>query len=100
MSQHEYTITWHDGVQDIEIRILHTPLKWNVISHLEIQSIKPKRCALPITGTGYLSHHFAPESVDLAETTITELVTDWLNEEAQKPHWQRHLERSRQYALF
>ena len=53
MSYQTYEIEW----QGIRICIRYAPVKWNVISHIEIESIEPARAPLPITPTGYLSNH-------------------------------------------
>lgn len=51
-----YSLTWHDGVSDIEIEITLKPDYFKDVAHLEIRSIAPERATLPITATGYRSH--------------------------------------------
>lgn len=41
--------------QGIEIEAVYTPLKWGVIAHLEVRSIRPERARRPITETGWRS---------------------------------------------
>lgn len=100
MNTETHNIIWNDGVQDIEIEVLYSPLKWCIISHFEIRSIKPERAPLPITSTGFLSHHFPPDSVDFSKISVTDFILDWLDEEAEKPEWKEHLEAFRQHELF
>jgi len=40
-----HTCVW----QEIEIELKYWPLKWTVISHLEIRSVSPEKAPLPIT---------------------------------------------------
>lgn len=59
MDAQSYRFTW----QGVEIEAVYEPLRWGVIAHLSIRSIKPERAPLPITGTGYRSHfHPAPSN--------------------------------------
>lgn len=97
----EFVIVWNDGFQDIKIKVLYVPLKFGIISHLEFRSIAPERAPLPITQTGYLSHHFHPDSIDFADYGGVEAFTlNWLNKEAEKLEWKSRLEAVRQYSLF
>ena len=98
MSEYQvYRLNW----EGIEIEARYAPLKWKVIAHLEIESISPKHAPLPITETGYLSHHHQPNTIEeMHGEDIAAFVTDWLNEEAGKKKWQNYLERSRQLSLF
>ena len=100
MTLEVYSFLWSDGAQDIKIEVLHTPLQWGVISHLEIRAIEPEQAALPITGTGYLSHFFAPDSVDFEKQSVVDFVKNWLDREAKCPAWQERLEKAGQYELF
>jgi len=62
-----HTCVW----QEIEIELKYWPLKWTVISHLEIRSVSPEKAPLPITETGYKSHFFQPDKewLDYVETS-------------------------------
>lgn len=84
----------------IEIEVIYTPLKWNIIAHLEIQSIHPARAPLPITETGYRSHFHQPGTIEALGGDVVAQVTAWLDEEAAKPEWRAYELRSRQGELF
>ena len=84
----------------IEIEAVYTPLKWGAIAHLAIRSITPKDAPLPITSTGYRSHFHQPGTIEALGDDVVAQVTAWLDEEAAKPHWQAHIEASRQDELF
>ncbi len=86
--------------QGIEIEARYWPLKWSAIAHLEVQSINPERAPLPITGTGYRSHFHQPGTIEAHGGDVVEQVVAWLDEEATKPAWLEHVERSRQLSLF
>lgn len=66
METQTYSLTWHDGVSDIEIEITLKPDYFKDVAHLEIRSIAPERAPLPITATGYRSHFFCTEGRDLS----------------------------------
>lgn len=100
MTLEVYNFLWNDGVQDIEIEVRYFPLKWGVISHLEIRTLNPQKSPLPITQTGYLSHFFPPDSVDFEKQSVVDFVANWLNREAKCPAWQEQIERAGQYELF
>ena len=91
-----HTFVW----QEIEIELKYWPLKWTVISHLEIRSISPEKEPLPITETGYKSHFFQPDSVEFVNGSIVETVIQWLDKEAQSKEWLDYVEKSRQGDLF
>ncbi len=91
-----HTFVW----QDIEIEFKYWPLKWDVISHLEIRSILPEKAPLPITETGYKSHFFQPDSVEFVNDSVVETVIQWLDNEAQSKEWLDYVEMSRQGDLF
>ena len=97
MSYQIHRLIWNG----IEIEARYAPLKWGVIAHLEIEAIKPERAQLPITKTGYLSHHHQPNSIENANGgDVVTFVIEWLNEEAKKKEWQDYLEDNRQGELF
>lgn len=89
-------LTW----QGIEIEATYTPLKWGVIAHLEIRSIRPERAPLPITATGYRSHFHSPGTIEAHGGDVAAQVIAWLDEEAAKPGWRAYVEASRQGDLF
>lgn len=91
-----YRFTW----QGIDIEAIYTPRKWTVIAHLEIRSIHPERAALPITGTGYLSHFHECGTIEARGGDVAAQVTAWLDAEATKPDWQAQLAGSKQGDLF
>lgn len=100
MSIQIHRFTWHDGAQDVEIKVIYHLLRWGVISHFEIESERPERAPLPITNTGDLSHFFHPDSADFSEQGVVAFIKNWLDEEKAKSHWQERLEDTQQYQLF
>ncbi|MFA6125639.1 hypothetical protein [Sphingomonas sp.] len=56
--------------------------------------------SLPITDTGYRSHFHQPGTVEEHGGDVVAQVMAWLDEEAAKPEWRAHIERSRQGELF
>jgi hypothetical protein len=83
MEPQTHRFTW----QGIEIEASYTPLKWNVIAHLEIRSVNPERQRLPITDTGYRSHFHSPGTIEANGGDVVAQVIAWLDEEAAKPAW-------------
>ena len=81
-----------------DIRLSYAPLKWQIINHLEIQSIDGD--PLPVTSTGYLSHHFAPSDPNMSMDEIVAMVIEWLDGKSQEPAWQDYVTRTRQLSLF
>lgn len=96
MSTEIHRFTW----QEIEIELTYEPVKWKVIAHLEVRSIEPKDAPLPITETGYKSHFHPIGTIEQSAGTLVEQVTAWLDEAVQSKAWQKHVEDSRQFALF
>jgi hypothetical protein len=95
----EYYLNW----QNIEIKITYHPC-WakipdGVISHLDIESIRPAKARLPITDTGYLSHFFPADSIE-ADCDIMELLRIWLDERSQTKEWNAYIESTMQLSLF
>lgn len=88
-----YYIQWHD----IGITIRHTPKKWSVIDHLEIESDNHRQ--LPITETGYKSHFLGEQEIASYGGPV-EYVMAWLNFAADSAFWRDAEERSKQYSLF
>jgi hypothetical protein len=91
-----YIFTWNN----ITIRAIYQPNKWNVIAHIEVEAIDPVRTPLPITETGYLSHYHPIGSVEESGMTVVEMLTLWLSERARSKAWREFEERSRQGNLF
>lgn len=91
-----YRFTW----RGIEIEATFSPVKWGVIAHLEIESIKPPRAPLPITETGFRSHFHPCGTVAANDGDVVAQITAWLDEEATKPEWRRYEQVSRQGELF
>ncbi|MFL9841729.1 hypothetical protein ABS767_12205 [Sphingomonas sp. ST-64] len=96
MEQTAYCFAW----QGIEIQVIYTQRKWDVIDHLEIRSIASERAPLPITTTGYRSHFMQPGTVEAHGGDVVAQVIAWLDEEAAKPEWRAFVEASRQSDLF
>ncbi len=87
--------------QNVEIEVVYTPHKWGrVVAHLEVRSVTPPCAPLPITETGYLSHFHPCGVVEANGGDVVAQVIAWLDEEAAKPEWRRHVEASRQGQLF
>jgi hypothetical protein len=96
METQTYRFCW----RGVEIEASYTPRKWGVTAHLEVRSVRPERARLPITETGYRSHFHSPGTIEALGGDIVAQVVAWLNEEATKPAWRRHVEASRQGELF
>lgn len=90
---HSYRIQWHD----IGITVRHTPKRWSVIEHLEIES--DNRQALPITETGYKSHLLSEQELSSYGGAV-EYVMAWLDIAAESAEWRDAQERRKQYSLF
>lgn len=88
------TLNWEGR----DVRLSYEPRRWSVIDHVEIRSADEE--PLPITGTGYKSHFFGPVEPPLTIAEVQQMVVDWLDKEAAKPEWKKHLEQSRQLSLF
>ena len=96
MSYQTYEIEW----QGIRICIRYVPVKWSVISHIEIESIEPARAPLPVTPTGYLSHHIPIGSVEAEFDNVADCILSWLDECSQSAEWRAQVEKSAQGELF
>jgi hypothetical protein len=96
MKKQTYRFDWNG----IEIEAVYTPEGYGPYAHLEIRSINPERTPLPMTETGYKSHFHPQGMIEAHEGGVIGQVTAWLDEEAQKPEWQTHLEANRQGCLF
>lgn len=97
MGKQTYNLTW----EGIEIKVTYTPDAYSVVSHLEIISVDPPRCKLPMTETGYRSHFHERHMIERDyDADVIAAVLDWLNIEAKSKKWQKHLADSRQGSLF
>lgn len=84
-----YLIAWLNPVtnQPVQIRIKHTRDYLAAgQDHIEIESIKPKRAALPVTETGYRSHFLPALELINAGGAVT-FVTAWIDREARNKKW-------------
>ncbi|MEL7400613.1 MAG: hypothetical protein AAFN68_08585 [Pseudomonadota bacterium] len=86
------TLVW----QSISVEVTYWPLKWSVISHLEIKASEP----LPITDTGYRSRFFQPPAQPLTTDEVIAAIRSWLDSAARSPAWQKQFQNSRQGELF
>lgn len=91
----------------IEIEIRHS-LNWlnmepnhngEVMAHIEIETIHPKRAPLPVTETGYRSHFTHADEITAAGGAI-EFIRTGLDEAAQSKEWKRLDAEARQGELF
>lgn len=71
----------------------------NHISHIEIECLKPAKSPLPMTETGYRSHH-APTGNILGYGGAVPFVKSWLEHEAQSEKWKQVQEKAKQLTLF
>jgi hypothetical protein len=67
--------------------------------HIEIESVKPKRAALPITETGYRSHFIDRQEQRLAGGPL-QFVKSWLLREERSKEWVKRDHAARQSDLF
>ena len=91
-----YRLEW----QGIEIEARYWPHKWGVTAHLEIESIRPERAPLPITGTGYRSHFHQPGTIEAQGGDVAAQVIAWLDDEATSSEWRTYVDARRQGELF
>ena len=96
LAHRSYLLTW----QGIKIEARYTPRRWDIIGHLEVRSIEPEGAPLPIAPTGYLPQFMQARIIEMHGGDVVAYVTAWLDEEAAKPAWRTHIERSRQGELF
>ncbi|MFX8473948.1 hypothetical protein ABTL69_19270, partial [Acinetobacter baumannii] len=86
-----YQIAWQNPVtsETVQIRISHTrDYLARGQDHIEIESLKPKRAALPMTATGYRSH-FLPALELINAGGPVSFVTSWLEREAANKSWRQ-----------
>jgi hypothetical protein len=67
--------------------------------HIEIESVKPKRAALPITETGYRSHFMDRQELRSAGGPL-QFVKSWLLREERSKEWVKRDHAARQTDLF
>lgn len=67
------------------------------VAHLQLHVLSPEGHPLPVTETGYRSH-FADYICPVDQ--VEQHVLNWLDEEALKPEWHRHLNNYNQRELF
>lgn len=91
METKEYRFTW----RGIEIEAIYSPLKWGMIAHMELRSVKPERAPLPVTETGYRSHFHQPGAVEALGGDIVAHLIAWLDDEAKSPEWRRREQEDR-----
>lgn len=97
-----YEIDWNDPAsgQTVRLRITHSRDYLSSGSdHVEVESIRPKRAALPITETGYRSHFMPALDLINAGGPVV-LVRAWLDSEAKGKDWQRKTAARAQGDLF
>lgn len=97
-----YQFDWQEPVSHATITIRVTQSRDYLVAgtdHIEIESVKPKRAALPITETGYRSHFMPALELINAGGAVT-FVTAWLNEEAAAKPWQKRQRTRQQGDLF
>lgn len=97
-----YEMNWKNPVTGgaIKIRITHARdylSKGN--DHIEIESLGPKRAALPVTETGYRSHFMPALDLINAGGAVT-FVRAWLDREAAGKSWQKRAAVRAQGDLF
>ncbi|MCR2832404.1 hypothetical protein [Parerythrobacter lacustris] len=69
------------------------------VAHLELESLRPERAPLPVTGTGYRSHFTSCAEVE-ANGGAASFVQHWLDHEAKSSAWKAQAVPSRQMSLF
>ena len=75
-----HNITW----RGLAIEITFTPKKFGVVDHIELRS--GAKTPLPVTETGYRSHHLYAGIVTEAGGAVA-YVTAWLDHEAERIGW-------------
>jgi hypothetical protein len=97
-----YEIDWRDPVAGavVRVRITHSRDYLGMgQDHIEVESIMPKKSALPITETGYRSHFLTPLELINAGGPVT-FVTAWLDAQAKGKDWQKRQTSRQQEDLF
>jgi hypothetical protein len=81
------------------IGIQYEPGGFAYYAHLELRVIAPVGAPIPVTNTGYRSHHLHPKPVKSAGGPVA-YVRKWLDHESRSPAYRRALDRWRQLDLF
>lgn len=93
-------ITW-DGIE-IEVRWASNWMDYDdgtSMGHLEIQSVAPRRCPLPMTETGYRSHFIHANEIGEFGGPLN-FVESWLAAESKSNKWLERKAAFNQMALF
>ena len=97
-----YEFDWRDPLSGASIRI-GVKLRRDYISpgqtHLDIESLSPKKAPLPISRTGYLSYFIAPLELSNAGGPVV-YVRAWLDREAAGKAWRKQSADRAQGDLF
>ena len=97
-----YEIDWRDPAARTRtrIRITHSRDYLGMgQDHVEVESLAPKKAALPITETGYRSHFLAAPELINAGGPVN-FVTAWLDRAAKGKEWQKRQTVRQQGDLF
>jgi hypothetical protein len=93
-----YRAMWRDI--ELEIRFeRHWPISTFAMAHLEVEAIKPRHAALPITETGYRSHFLGAEAIDCCGGVVAYVMVA-LNLAAKDRRWKARQLAARQLSLF
>ena len=99
-TRHE--IDWRDPVSGTTVRVRITHSRDYLSQgqdHVEVESIAPKKAALPITETGYRSQFVSPLDLVNDGGPVT-FATGWLDREAKGRDWQKRQTTRQQGDLF
>ncbi len=80
-----YCLRW----RGIEIEARYIPIHYNVIAHLEIESIDPAIAPLPIAETGYYSYYHSIGMIEASGYDVIGFVCAWLDRAAESPKWKQ-----------
>lgn len=97
MTKELFTIDWQGRA--IEIRYCRNWSDALALSHLEVETIQPKKAPLPFTETGYRSHFTGADDIESAGGPVA-YVEAWLDWASRSPEWKDRQDRDRQYALL
>lgn len=89
--------------QGITLSVTYDPISFGssvyAVAHLELRSTAPAGAPLPVAETGYRSHYLSPVYVEQAGGPVAYAIA-WLDREAAKPEWRKHVAAARQLSLF
>lgn len=97
-----FEMDWHNAItgETARLRITHSRDYLTLGSdHIEIESIAPKRAALPVTETGYRSHFIKADEL-AHQGGAKSFVASWLDSAAKTKDWQPSQKASAQGDLF